>query len=117
MSIRALLILSLFSLSAYAQDQSGPAGSPSQGLSQMLVMFAMVAAVWYFLLIRPQQKQKKEHEDKINALSKGDKIVTAGGIVGNIIGIKENIAVIKTAENTKLEVLKSSISQVLGKEE
>lgn len=86
-------------------------------LMQMLFPLMICLLIFYFILIRPQQKQRQRHEDKINQLKKGDRIVTAGGIYGSIVGMKENVAVVKIAENVKIEIQKSSISHIIGKEE
>ena len=60
----------------------------SSPLVGTLFMYAAIAAIFYFILIRPQQKQRKEHELLINTLKKGDEVVTAGGIVGEVVAIK-----------------------------
>lgn len=83
---------------------------------QTLFMMAVLFAIFYFLLIRPQQTQQKKHKERINALKKGDKIIGAGGIFGTIIGINEEKAVIKIGENAKIEILKDSITTILGEE-
>ncbi|RJP21794.1 MAG: preprotein translocase subunit YajC [Candidatus Omnitrophota bacterium] len=84
---------------------------------QTIMMFGMIFAVFYFLLIRPQQKQRKKHEERVNQLKKGDKVITSGGIHGSIIGMKDDIAVVKIAENVKIEIQKSSISTILSDEQ
>jgi preprotein translocase subunit YajC len=66
--------------------------APTGGGSQMTgfaVQFVLIIAIIYFVMIRPQQKQRKKHEDALKALKKGDEVVTAGGIVGEVIHIKE----------------------------
>ena len=65
-------------------------------------------------MIRPQSKKQKEHRSMLDNLKKGDKVVTAGGIIGTIAGIKEkeNSVILKIADNVKMEILKSSISKV-----
>ncbi|MEW6234233.1 MAG: preprotein translocase subunit YajC [Candidatus Omnitrophota bacterium] len=108
-------------LSAAAPDAAG-GGAPastdvSNPLMQMLFPLLLCFFIFYFLLIRPQQKQRQRHEEQVNQLKKGDKIVTSGGIFGSIVGMKDNIAVIKIAENVKIEILKSSISQIIGHED
>ena len=103
--------------SAPAGGAAAPAQDPWAGMSQFLIMMGSIFAIFYFLLIRPQQKQRQKHEEQINSLKKGDRVIAAGGIYGSIIGTKEDIAVLKVAENVKIEVLKSSITHILGSEE
>lgn len=62
-------------------------GAPSAGIAQMVFMYGAIFAIFYFVLIRPQQKQRKEHEQRVRQLKKGDEIVTAGGIVGEVVHI------------------------------
>ena len=66
--------------------------SPAAALPQMLFMYGAIFAIFYFVLIRPQQKQRKAHDQLVRALKKGDEIVTAGGVVGEVVHIaaKEN---------------------------
>ena len=68
--------------------------APSGGgntLLPILFQFAAIFAIFYFLMIRPQQRQRKQHEESLRALKKGDEIVTAGGIVGEVIHIKDSV--------------------------
>jgi preprotein translocase subunit YajC len=62
-------------------------GAPTQAIPQMIFMYGAIFAIFYFLLIRPQQKQRKTHEERVKTLKKGDEIVTAGGIVGEVLHI------------------------------
>ena len=76
----------VFSLLAMASAPGGQAG-----LTPFLVELALIVAIFYFLLIRPQQKQRRQHEESLSNVKKGDEVVTAGGIVGEIIHIKETV--------------------------
>jgi preprotein translocase subunit YajC len=67
--------------------QAAPGGGSS--LTPLLVQFTLIIAIIYFVMIRPQQKQRRKHEDALKALKRGDEVVTAGGIVGEVIHIKE----------------------------
>ncbi|WP_053334286.1 preprotein translocase subunit YajC [Gemmatimonas phototrophica] len=62
-------------------------GAPTQAIPQMIFMYGAIFAIFYFVLIRPQQKQRKSHEERVKTLKKGDEIVTAGGIVGEVLHI------------------------------
>jgi preprotein translocase subunit YajC len=75
----------------------------------------MVFIVFYLLLIRPQQKKQKEHQALLADLSKGDKVVTNGGLYGTISDSKDHIVILKIAENVKVEVVKSAIATVIDK--
>ncbi|PPR30161.1 MAG: hypothetical protein CFH32_00907, partial [Alphaproteobacteria bacterium MarineAlpha9_Bin2] len=76
----------------------------------------LIFAVFYFLLIRPQQKKMKQHKAMVSSLSNGDKIVTAGGLMGTISKLDdERIATVIISENVKVKVVRSTISEVLGK--
>ena len=97
---------------AYAQA----AGSASQ-TDSLLTFLPMVAifVVFYFLLIRPQQKKQKESRAMLEALNKGDEVVTAGGIVGRISRLTDQYATIEIAPNTEMVVQRGAISQLLPK--
>jgi preprotein translocase subunit YajC len=83
----------------------------AQAFMPTLIMFALIFVIFYFLLIRPQIKQQKKHQEMLSSLKKGDKVLTAGGIYGVVVGIsdRDNIVVIRIDENTKVEVAKSYI--------
>jgi len=76
--------------------------------------FIAIILVFYFLLIRPQNKKRKETEKMLSALKKGDKIVTIGGLYGTIQNVKETTVIIKVDDNVKLEFLRSAISSVIA---
>lgn len=73
--------------------------------------FILVFFVMYFLVLRPQRKKQKETEAMLADLKKGDKVVTSGGVVGIITGVKDDIVVIKIGEGAKLEVLRSHVTE------
>jgi preprotein translocase subunit YajC len=99
-----------------AYGPQGGAAAQGQGGNPMSLIFMIIAifAVMYFLMIRPQQRQKKQHADMLSQLGKGDKIVTAGGIHATVVGVKDNTVILKIADNVKVEVNRSSISQVVS---
>ena len=72
----------------------------------------IIAVLFYFLLIRPQQKKQKEHEKLVSGVKTGDKIVTAGGIHGIVANVKESTFLVKVADNVKIEFDKSAITSV-----
>lgn len=76
-------------------------------LFPLIILFA----IFYFLVIRPQQKQHKQHKDMIASLEKGDKIVTSGGIIAEVVKVEEEFLKIKTDENTFLKIEKDFINK------
>ena len=79
----------------------------------------LIFAIMYFLLIRPQQKKMKEHQAMVEAVRRGDQVVTQGGLIGKVSKVKdgENEIEVELAENVKVRVVKSTIAQVLSKTE
>ncbi|WP_170329253.1 preprotein translocase subunit YajC [Ruegeria arenilitoris] len=79
----------------------------------------LIFAIMYFLLIRPQQKKMKEHQAMVEAVRRGDQVVTQGGLIGKVSKVKEgdNEIEVEIAENVKVRVVKSTIAQVLNKTE
>jgi preprotein translocase subunit YajC len=75
-------------LGAYFLLQAGGGSSP---LFQLGIQFALILAIFYFLMIRPQQKQKREHEAALRNLQKGDEVVTSGGVVGQVVHIRDTV--------------------------
>ncbi len=99
---------------AWAQAAGGAQqGNPMVSTLLMLLQFLPIFLILYFLIIRPQQQQKKKTEAMISALKKGDRVLTNGGIYGTVVGLDGEKAVLKVAENTKLEFVKSAIVQVM----
>ena len=90
--------------------QPGSPGAAGGGFTALMPLI-LIFVIFYFLLIRPQQKKQREHRQMLDRLSKGDKVVTSGGIHGTIDKIKENTVILKIADNVKIVVTKSAISQ------
>ena len=80
-------------------------------MAQTLGLMVFMGLAMYFLMFRPQQKKAREHANMLKTIKNGDKVVTTSGIVGTIVGIKEKSVSIRSAD-TKLEVLKSSVSEI-----
>jgi preprotein translocase subunit YajC len=83
----------------------------------MLLPFALMFAVFYFLMIRPQQKKMKDHETLMTSLQKGEEVITQAGIFGKIHGIADKFITIEVDNNVKIKVLKSQIATVLRGEQ
>ena len=99
-------MVSLFIL-AQQSAPSGPSGGGS-GLSVFAPMLLMLAVVW-FMMIRPQQKKAREHQEWLKSLKKGDEVVTQGGMVGRISGMSDTIVTLEVSEKVRIRVLRSSI--------
>ena len=97
----------------------GQSGGGTQGGNPLLgfLPLILILFVMYFLMIRPQAKRQKEHRQMLDQLEKGDRIMTTGGILGTIAGIKENenILIVKIAENVKVEISRTAVGQVVKK--
>ena len=95
-----------------AQPTQRGAGQPDPLLALLPPMLIMIG-VFYFLIFRPQQKRQRELDQLINNLKKGDKVVTTGGIVATVLAPpgKDGVVVLKTGQETKIEVVKSAIAQ------
>jgi len=96
--------------------QSAPAGGQG-GLGAALIQFfpfIAIFVIFYLLMIRPQQRRVKEHQAAINAVKKGDEIITGGGIRGKITKVSEDEAEVEIAQGVKVRVIKSTITQVLS---
>ncbi len=87
----------------------GGGGSGWGGSVQSLGMLALMFVVFYFMLIRPQQKRAKEHAAMLGGLKKGDRIVTTGGLIGRISGITDRLVTLEVAEKVRVQVLRAQI--------
>jgi preprotein translocase subunit YajC len=103
-------------LSRLPLAQGGAAGAPpGSGLLPTLIMFAPIILLFYFLILRPQQQQEKQRRKMIEALKKNDRVLTSAGIYGTVVSIDtdQDRMVLKVAENTKMDVTRSSVVRVL----
>lgn len=78
-----------------------------------LVQMVLIFVIFYFLLIRPQSKERRKHAAMLGALKKGDQIVTNGGIIGTVVHVEEQRLTVRTVENTRLTVDRGRVAQVL----
>ncbi len=90
-------------------------GEGGGGLISTLIMFGAIFLIFYFMIIRPQQKRAKERDKLLSNLEKGDKVVTNGGIHGVIAGLEEKTALLQVSDNVKLKIDRSAITTVLAK--
>ncbi len=106
-------LLTIFGITD-ASAATTTAGTPA-GLTSFLPMIAIFFLVAYFLMIRPQNKRMKAHRKLLSELSKGDEVVTAGGVIGRIAKVNDDFITMAIAENVEINVQKSAISTVLPK--
>ena len=99
---------------AYLLLQAAPAPSGSGVFTPLIFQFGLIFLIFWFLIIRPQQKQRKKHEEALRSLRKGDRIVTAGGIVADVVHIKESVTDGKPSPSMDDEVtIKSGESRLI----
>jgi len=96
-----------------AEGAAGADGAAGGGGLFTIISFVGIILIFYFLMIRPQNKKRKETEKMLAALKKGDKIVTIGGLYGTIQSVKETTVIIKADDNVKLEFLRSAVSSIV----
>jgi len=108
--VKGLIVALIISTSALFAN--GGAG----GFDMMqLIPFGLLLVIFYFLLMRPQQKKAKAHQEMLKALHRGDHVVTAGGILGTIDKVSDNEISLEIANNVKIRVVKSTVTEVLAK--
>jgi preprotein translocase subunit YajC len=109
-------LLDLLIAPAYAQaaGQPAPGGLFGGGLGGLLLPLGLIA-IMYFLMIRPQMKRQKEHRAMLDKLSKGDEVLTNGGIAGVVTDIGENFITVEVADNVRLRIQKGAVANVLPK--
>ena len=94
---------------AYAMG-ANPAGGQGGSQYMSIVMLVAIVGIFYFLMIRPQQKRAKEHKNFLESLKKGDKIITSGGLYGTITGITDDAITIEIAEKVRVKVEKGTVA-------
>jgi len=104
-SLAGVMML-LFSVTAFGQETQPAAGS---SIVSLVVILGVFAAVFYFMLIRPQRKRQAKHNELVSGLKRGDKVVTAGGIYGEIDSIGDTSVVLKLEDGGKIRIAKASI--------
>ena len=91
-----------------ATETAAVEASPMSGFLMQLIL---VFAIFYFLLIRPQQKKMKEHEDMLNAIQPKDEIITGGGVYGKVVKAEDDVLTVEVAEGVKIKVSRSSVKE------
>ncbi len=106
----------MFITEAYAQAAGGAPGGAD--LFGMVIPMVAVMGVFYFLMIRPQQRKMKEHQEMLSKVGKGDTIITNGGLIGKVVRVVDDSELlVEVGENVKVRVLRAGISDIRGKVE
>lgn len=114
--LRVLAALGLMGFtSAYAETAAGAATHKGSSIWSMLLLPVLLIVVFYFLLIRPQSKRAKEQRSMIEKIGVGEEVLTAGGIVGRIVRLKDNYVVLRVSKDVEIVLQKSSVATVLPK--
>lgn len=103
----------LFPDPAWAMAPSASGGGGASQLMPTLVMFAAMFAIFYFLMIRPQQKQRQERERMLSAVKRGDRVVTTSGIYGTVTALTDSTVTLRVADQVKLEFERGAIGRVV----
>ena len=108
--------MNFFISKAYADGGAAAAGAQQAADPTMSMLFFVgMIVIFYFLLIRPQQKRAKEHRKMVEAIGKGDEVVTNGGMLGKIVDLSEQYLTLEIAPNVQVRVQRNAISTVLPK--
>jgi len=107
--------LKTFEFFAMAPPPSG--GGAGDQLFSTLIMFALIIGIFYFLILRPQQKRQKERQKLLEAVKKGDKVVTAGGLHATVAGIDEKTVLLQVADNVKMKFDRTAIATIIRESE
>jgi len=108
----------MFVTPAYAQAAGGAGGFGGLGGLESLLPLVLIFVVFYFLLIRPQQKKQKQHREMLAAVRRGDRVVTAGGIIGQVVRVvNDSELIVEIADGVRVRLVRAMVSDVLAKTE
>ncbi len=103
--------MNFFISDAMAAGEAAPQG----GGLQLVFMIALFFGIMYFMIIRPQSKKAKEHATMLGALSKGDEIVTSGGILGKVVKLGDNFVELKVSDSSNIKIQRHAITSIMPK--
>lgn len=111
----AALSATLLAMPALAQDVPAEGPSGTAIIMQQLLMFVPIILIFYFLLIRPQQKRAKAHREMVAAVARGDTVVTSGGLIGKVTKVADGELTVELADNVRVQIVRSMVVDVRGK--
>jgi preprotein translocase subunit YajC len=91
-----------------------PSGQGGPGMGAFIIQIGLFIGIFYFLLIRPQRRQQEQHKQLLASLQRGDRVVTSGGIVGDVVHIKDDVVTIRSGES-KFEIMRSGITSITNR--
>src|SRR5674476_369986 len=94
----------------------GGSGAGGGSMVSTFVMFGAIFLIFYFMIIRPQQKRAKEREKLLSSIEKGDKVITSGGVHGTVAGVEEKTILLQVTENVKLKIERSAITTIVNRD-
>jgi preprotein translocase subunit YajC len=95
-------------------NEQAPSGAGQGSFITALVPFILVFVIFYLLIIMPSRKKQKKHQEMVEKLKPGDKIVTNGGIYGTVMGTKEDRIEVKISSNVKIDITKNAVAAIIG---
>ena len=99
-----------------AMAPQGGSGAGGGSMVSTFVMFGAIFLIFYFMIIRPQQKRAKEREKLLSSIEKGDKVITSGGVHGTVAGVEEKTILLQVTENVKLKIERSAITTIVNRD-
>lgn len=104
-------------MSFFISEAAASAGAPAQGSPYtMIIMLVVFALIFYFMILRPQQKRAKEHRKLMESITKGDEVLTTGGLIGRVTKVSETgYVVLELSENTEVTIKRDFVAAVLPK--
>jgi preprotein translocase subunit YajC len=106
----------IFASLLMSAQQAQPGQAPRGNMLTALLPFVLVFGIFYLLIILPQRKKQKKHQETVNNLKPGDRVITTGGIFGTIMGVQPDRIELKISANVKIDITKSAVGAVLGAE-
>ena len=100
----------------FVYAQAAPGGA-FDALSSLIVPVILVIGIMYFLMIRPQQRRLKEHQDMVASIRRGDTVVSSGGIIGKVTKVEDNELQVEVAEGVRIKLVRSTVSELRSKGE
>ena len=102
---------------AMAGAKTAEGGDGGGAMGHQLIFMAFIVAIFYFLMIRPQQRREKERKAMLSAVKSGEQVLLSSGIIGEVRTVKDRTMLVRIAKDTEVEVIKSSVTQIIEKGE